>query len=80
MGDPSEIGIGDLSVDIFTGERNPSIEPMKPNEIALFWACGVTPQVVAEEAKLPLLITHGSRRPFVTDWKIRDLPSLGSVS
>jgi uncharacterized protein YcsI (UPF0317 family) len=33
----------------------------------VFWACGVTPQAAALEAKPPLVITHAPGHMFVTD-------------
>ncbi len=33
----------------------------------LFWACGVTPSIVAQEAKLPLMIVHTSGYAMITD-------------
>lgn len=33
----------------------------------VFWACGVTPQAVALEAKPELMITHAPSHMFVTD-------------
>lgn len=33
----------------------------------VFWACGVTPQVVVTAAVPPLLITHAPGHMFVTD-------------
>ena len=36
-------------------------------EEPVFWACGVTPQAVALEAKPPLVITHAPGHMFITD-------------
>jgi len=36
-------------------------------EIPVFWACGVTPQAVAERARVELMITHEPAQMFVTD-------------
>jgi uncharacterized protein YcsI (UPF0317 family) len=33
----------------------------------VFWACGVTPQVAVEKAKLPLCITHKPGHMLITD-------------
>jgi uncharacterized protein YcsI (UPF0317 family) len=46
-----------------------------PDEIPLFWACGVTPQAVAQKAKLPLLISHAPGHMFVTDILSEELSS-----
>jgi uncharacterized protein YcsI (UPF0317 family) len=66
-GDPARIGITDLeSPDYgdFVG--------IKDDEIPVFWACGVTPQNVLLNAKLPLAITHAPGYMFVSDLKNKD--------
>jgi uncharacterized protein YcsI (UPF0317 family) len=68
LGDPKAIGIRDLQRPDF---GNP-VE-VRPGEIPVFWACGVTPQAVAMEARPPLLITHKPGHMFVTDWRDTDL-------
>ncbi len=72
QGDPGAIGIPDLA-QLFHKLPGPPREPKKPDEIPLFWACGVTPQHLAAELKLPFMIAHGVGRLFVTDWLTRDL-------
>jgi uncharacterized protein YcsI (UPF0317 family) len=62
IGDPGAIGIFDLEKVIF-GE---SIE-IRKDETPVFWACGVTPQFVALQAKPDLMITHLAGHMFVTD-------------
>jgi uncharacterized protein YcsI (UPF0317 family) len=47
--------------------------PINAGEVPVFWACGVTPQAVAVEAKPSLLITHKPGHMFVTDWRDVDL-------
>jgi uncharacterized protein YcsI (UPF0317 family) len=37
------------------------------DELPLFWACGVTPQYVAEISRLPFCITHFPGKMLVTD-------------
>ncbi|MCI0437931.1 MAG: DUF1445 domain-containing protein, partial [Chloroflexi bacterium] len=32
-----------------------------------FWACGITPQVVAMESKVEFMITHKPGHMFITD-------------
>ena len=39
----------------------------------LYWACGITPSIVAREAKLPLMIVHTPGNAMVTDVKTMDL-------
>jgi uncharacterized protein YcsI (UPF0317 family) len=62
LGDPAEIGIGDLENPDFGDKVH-----VAPGEIPLFWACGVTPQVALEAAQLPLAITHSPGCMLVTD-------------
>ena len=42
-------------------------------ETPVFWACGVTPQAVAMEARPPLLLTHKPGHMFVTDLRDTEL-------
>jgi uncharacterized protein YcsI (UPF0317 family) len=62
LGDPSLIGIDDLKKP-WAGDPT----EVREDELPLFWACGVTPQSVALEAKLPLCITHVPGHMLVTD-------------
>jgi len=62
LGDPQAIGIRDLN----TPDFGDPVE-VRPGEIPVFWACGVTPQAVAMEARPSLLITHKPGHMFVTD-------------
>ncbi len=63
-GDPTAIGIRDLDRPDF----GDAVE-VRPGEVPVFWACGVTPQAVAMEAQPPFLITHKPGHMFVTDWR-----------
>jgi uncharacterized protein YcsI (UPF0317 family) len=63
-GDPEAIGIGDLDLPDF-GER----VAIRPGEVPVFWACGVTPQAVVMVAKPPLVITHKPGHMLVSDWR-----------
>src|SRR5262249_56121624 len=62
FGDPSAIGIRDIDRPDF----GDPVE-IRPGEVPVFWACGVTPQAVAMEVRPPLLITHKPGHMFVTD-------------
>jgi uncharacterized protein YcsI (UPF0317 family) len=62
IGDPAEIG-ADLDAPMFGGP----VPPLPPGKIAVFWACGVTPQAAAEAARLPLFIVHAAAHSFITD-------------
>ena len=61
-GDPSEIGIDDLS----RPEWGDPAE-IEAGKIPVFWACGVTPQVAIERAGIPLCITHKPGHMLITD-------------
>ena len=69
VGDPSTIGIA----DIHTPDFGDAWEPESPDDVPVFWACGVTPQVVAMESKPELIITHSPGYMFVTDLRDEDL-------
>ncbi|MFK8050216.1 MAG: putative hydro-lyase [Halioglobus sp.] len=62
LGDPSIIGIKDIN-------RTDYGDPvaLRDNELPVFWACGVTPQVALEAAKLPFAITHSPGCMLVSD-------------
>lgn len=62
IGDPSLIGIKDISKPDF----GDAVE-IKPGEIPVFWACGVTPQAVAMQSKPPIMLTHAPGHMFITD-------------
>ena len=62
VGDPGSLGVRDLNEPEF-GE---SIS-VREDEVPVFWACGVTPQAVAMNARPPLMITHSPGHMFVTD-------------
>ncbi len=68
VGNPSAIGIG----DIYTPDFGEPVE-FKDGEVPVFWACGVTPQAVAMNAKPPLMITHAPGHMFITDKMDEDL-------
>jgi len=62
FGDPKAIGIADINHPEYGGEPD-----IRPGEVPLFWACGVTPQSVVENARPPLCITHKAGHMLVTD-------------
>jgi uncharacterized protein YcsI (UPF0317 family) len=68
QGDPAAIGIRDLDRPDFGDAVD-----VRPGEVPVFWACGVTPQAVATEAKPPLLLTHSPGHMFLTDLRDKDL-------
>ncbi|MEZ5534060.1 MAG: putative hydro-lyase [Thiolinea sp.] len=62
IGDPALIGINDLSKPDYGDAVT-----VNDNELPLFWACGVTPQVAIEQARPPTCITHSPGCMLVTD-------------
>jgi uncharacterized protein YcsI (UPF0317 family) len=68
FGDPSALGIRDINRPDFGDPV-----AIRPGEVPVFWACGVTPQAVAMEARPPLLLTHKPGHMFVSDWRDTDL-------
>ncbi len=49
---------------------------IKPDEIPVFWACGVTSQLAVLSAKLPLVLTHAPGHIFVSDLRDEHLTLL----
>jgi uncharacterized protein YcsI (UPF0317 family) len=68
IGDPAALGIRDLARPDF----GDAVE-LRPGEVPVFWACGVTPQAVAMEVRPPLLITHKPGHMFLTDLRDADM-------
>ena len=46
---------------------------IRPGELPVFWACGVTPQAAVAAARLEFCITHAPGHMLVTDLKNSDL-------
>jgi uncharacterized protein YcsI (UPF0317 family) len=70
FGDPAAIGIADIAKPDFGDAVT-----IKPGEVPVFWACGVTPQAALMAAKPPFAITHKPGHMFLTDLRDRDLQS-----
>jgi len=65
VGDPSLLGITDTSKpDYGTAVK------IGDDEIPMFWACSVTPQAIAKERRIPLMITQRPGQMFLTDYKV----------
>jgi uncharacterized protein YcsI (UPF0317 family) len=62
VGFPEAIGISDLARPDF---GDPVI--LLEDELPVFWACGVTPQYIAELSRLPFCITHSPGKMLITD-------------
>lgn len=71
LGDPEKIGIGDLDKPDFGDPVT-----IRPGEIPVFWACGVTSQLAATSAPLSRVITHAPGHMFVSDLRDEDLTIL----
>lgn len=61
-GDPAGLGIADISRPEW---GDPA--PLPKGHVPMFWACGVTPQVALESARLPICITHKPGHMLITD-------------
>jgi uncharacterized protein YcsI (UPF0317 family) len=62
VGDPAQIGISDLGQP----DWGDAVE-IKTGEVPVYWACGVTPQNVLLDAKLPICITHSPGHMLISD-------------
>lgn len=62
IGDPTQIGITDLSAP----DYGDAVEVM-PDEVPVFWACGVTPQAAITQARPEFCITHAPGAMLITD-------------
>jgi len=63
IGAPELIGISDLERPLF----NLPPPQMHPNEIPVFWACGVTPRLAIERARPSVCITHKPGSMVISD-------------
>lgn len=68
FGKPDLIGIADISKPDY-GDA----VPIKPDEVPVFWACGVTPQSIILESKPDFAITHAPGRMLITDVRNTEL-------
>jgi len=68
LGSPEKIGIKDLDKPDFGDPV-----AIRPDEIPIFWACGVTSMLAATSAPLHLVITHSPGHMFVSDLKDEDM-------
>lgn len=73
IGDPADIGIQNLGRPDSFNPYRPVVELPKPGEIVICWGCGVTPETVAMESKIPLMITHSPGHEFITDHLAEEL-------
>jgi uncharacterized protein YcsI (UPF0317 family) len=68
IGDPAAIGIRKLARPDFGDPIS-----IREDEVPVFWGCGLTPQVIATEAKPELMITHSPGYMFITDVRNEEL-------
>lgn len=68
IGNPADIGVRALGQPDFGDSVT-----VRPGEVPVFWACGVTPQAVAMQAKPPLMLTHAPGHMFITDLRNEEL-------
>jgi uncharacterized protein YcsI (UPF0317 family) len=62
FGDPAAIGIADIN----RPDYGDAVD-IRPGEVPVFWACGVTPQSVVAAVKPEFCITHAPGHMLVTD-------------
>ena len=62
MGDPADIGIADLNAPDWGDPV-----AVEDGEIPVYWACGVTPQNVLMNARLPFCVTHAPGHMLIAD-------------
>lgn len=62
IGLPALIGISDITRPDYGDPVD-----VKPDELPLFWGCGVTPQAIIAEMKAPFCITHAPGHMLITD-------------
>ncbi len=67
VGDPAAIGIADLDAPDY-GEA----VDVRPGEVPVFWACGVTPQAAITASRPAYAITHAPGHMAITDARDSD--------
>ena len=70
IGDPRQIGIEDLAQPHYGDAVD-----VRPGEVPVYWACGVTPQAALVQARLPFAITHAPGAMLVSDLLNQQLAS-----
>jgi len=71
IGAAGDIGIKDLNKPEFGDPVT-----IKPDELPVFWACGVTSMLAATSTPLPLVVTHAPGHMFVSDLKDEEMTIL----
>lgn len=75
MGHPAALGIADLAVPDYGDAVT-----VHPDEVPVFWACGVTPMEAILRARPAIAVTHEPGHMFVTDWRHASLRGGGARS
>jgi uncharacterized protein YcsI (UPF0317 family) len=68
FGDPAAIGIANIGKPDFGDPVD-----VRPGEVPVFWACGVTPQAALTRAQPPFAITHKPGHMLITDLRDANL-------
>ena len=72
-GAPVHIGLPELiGVDLTDPYETLGPVSVQSDEIPVFWACGVTPQLALIDASLPIWITHKSAHMLITDIRLSE--------
>jgi uncharacterized protein YcsI (UPF0317 family) len=62
VGDPKRIGLNDFGAP----EWGDAVA-LLPYEVPVFWACGITPQIVAANAGVSAMVTNSPSHMLITD-------------
>jgi uncharacterized protein YcsI (UPF0317 family) len=62
IGAPNELGISELSQPDYG-----DLPELRPDDVPMFWACGVTLQEAIVASCPPFAITHAPGHMFITD-------------
>lgn len=72
IGNPAVIGVNNIGKpDAFIPPW--PTPPPEPHEVVMFWGCGITPQNVVMQSKIPYAITHYPGHMFVLDKLVEEL-------
>jgi uncharacterized protein YcsI (UPF0317 family) len=71
LGFPASIGIADIAKPDYGDPV-----PVGPEEMPVFWACGVTPQAVVAQVRPEFCITHAPGSMLITDLRNTALSAL----
>ena len=72
IGDPTLIGVNNIGhPDAFIPPWD--TPPPKRHEVVMFWGCGITPQNVVMQSKIPYAVTHYPGHMFVIDKLVEEL-------